>query len=94
MKMQSFINVDSCLFDASLIATEVSGYGDRQAAAIDPTNATSAMQQSEKSKYEMFIQLASQCFQLSIIMKEDDEAKDRMGGNRMNLGQRVPNIGL
>ena len=52
------------------------------------------MQQSEKSKYEMFTQLASQCFQLSIIMKEDDEAKDRMGGNRMNLGQRVPNIGL
>ena len=35
-------------------------------------NATSVIQSFEQKKYEMFIQLVTQCFQLSIRMKEDD----------------------
>ena len=72
MQMSNFINVDSCLFDQSLIAKEVSNYGDPHASSINQKSTSSAILQSERSKYEIFIQLVTQCFQLCIRMKEDD----------------------
>jgi len=54
-KVNGIIDIDSCHLDGTMIANEVSGFGISYKAA-------NAIQSSEKHRYEIFIELVTQCF--------------------------------
>ena len=67
-RISTLVEIDHTLFDSGFIAQEVSN-GSQQT--------TNTLQSGERNKYEIFIQLVTQCFQLCIKLKGEENKDNR-----------------